>query len=327
MLLDLLTLLLLLLFIVFLYLLKIRKEERRIKLENIINEKIEERKYIQKWLDEFCSYDFSTLDDANKLVIRSRLVTKIDLENEREREILRIIDNILEQNKRDHELIKGLQEKISLILIEEYQKIKFNEPFFLGAGDTIDRKSNDYNNYLKTENYNSAEYPTKKSNISYENFDEELTKELCTQVTLLPLFISVVIIFHKVGENNNLNLDGKVLNILAVIILSSVFFYIFLGVLDRKGVAHWVKFNIKLIILFLFLIGLSLKYFNDLNVKLLEPNFIIITSMLASVYTVVAFRSLNNFLKKVEEYRLRFFVLCTFLAIEFYIILSAFTVG
>jgi hypothetical protein len=123
-LLDLLTLLLLLLFIVFLYLLKIRKEERRIKLENIINEKIEERKYIQKWLDEFCSYDFSTLDDANKLVIRSRLVTKIDLENEREREILRIIDNILEQNKRDHELIKGLQEKISLILIEEYQKIK-----------------------------------------------------------------------------------------------------------------------------------------------------------------------------------------------------------
>lgn len=66
---------------------------------------------------------------------------------------------------------------------------------------------------------------------------------------------------------------------------------------------------------------------NDLNVKLLEPNFIIITSMLASVYTVVAFRSLNNFFKKVEEYRLRLFVCCTFLVIGFYIILSAFAVG
>lgn len=327
MLLNLLTLLLLLLFIVFLYLLKIRKEERLVKLENIINERIEERRYIQKWLDEFCSYDFSTLDDANKLVIRSRLVTKIDLENEHEREILRIIDNILEQNKRDHELIKDLQEKISSILIGEHQKIKFNEPFFVGAREAIELKSNDSDKYLKTENYNSVEYPTKKSNISYENFDEQLTKELCTQVTLLPLFISVVIIFHKVGEKNTLNLDGKILNLLAILILGLILFYIFLGVLDRKGAAYWIKFNIKLIILFLILMGLSLKYLNNLNVKLLEPNFIIITSMLASVYAVVAFRSLNNFFKKVEEYRLRLFVLCTFLAIEFYIILSAFSVS
>lgn len=305
--------------------LKARKDEKVIQIENVTKERKEWRIYLRKWLEDFCSFNIDNLDKIEKSKIRSQLISRINLKDEYDVNLLETLDKILKLKEKDEDLIEELQVKISLLLKHDWERVK-NEtkPFYRKK-----KSESDLNEIRKIDGMNIVIKKDYKkdvaTNISHENFDTEVTKELCTQVTLFPLFASVVIIFHIVEKNYQFNLDEKIIHWFFIFVFNFIFTYIFSGLLDRKEWGCWYKLNISLIFIFSIILIFSLFFSSSSNIRGLDFYFVIISSLVASVYTTVAFRSLNNFFKKLEAYSHRVFAVAMIMVIEFFIIITTFS--
>ncbi|MFK4050498.1 hypothetical protein [Acinetobacter venetianus] len=310
---------------------KIRKDERIIQIENITKERKEWRIYVRKWLEKLSASDIQTLSNEKKIQIRSQLISRINLKDRYDLGILESLDKILELEDCDQGLMidlkKDLQIKISLLLKHDWERVKNETNPFYKKGKTEEEllEIRDFYEILTKNKTIPDDLSKTNNNISNDNFDTEMTKELCTQVTLFPLFASVIIIFHIVEKNYQFNFDEKFFHWLFIFILNFVFAVLFSGILDRKDSKYWLKFNVYLILILGVILFSSLLILNDLNLRGLDASFIIMTSIVASVYTVVAFRSLNTFFKKLTNYRHRLFAVGMIVAIEFFIIITAFS--
>lgn len=313
--------------------LKLRKDERVIEIENITKERKEWRTYLRKWLEEVSSLDVKTLNDEKKLEIRAQFISRINLIDRYDRNILELLDKILDSSQNENNIIinlkKELHFQISLLLKHDWERVK-NEtkPFYrMKKTEAELNQIREFGLNLQTSKTNQVNLLKNKLNNNFdaEKFDMEVTKELCTQVTLFPLIASVILIFHAVEKNYQFNFDEKFIHWIFIIVLNFIFAAFFSGILNREKATYWLKYNLILIIVLGLILLISLFFLNDLNLRGLDGIFIVMTSIVASIYTVVVFRSFNLFYKKLINYTQRVFAIAIILAIEFFIIISVFS--
>ncbi len=309
--------------------LKLRKDERMIEIENITKERKEWRTYLRKWLEEVSSLDVKTLNDEKKLEIRAQFISRINLIDKYDRNILEVLDKLLESSQSDIiNLKKELQFKISLLLKHDWERVKNETKPFYKLKKDDDELENIRSFAL---NSNNVDTPVSllnnklNANVISEEFDAEVTREVCAQVTLFPLFASVMLIFHIIEKNYKFNFDEKFIHWFFIICLTIVFSIILSGILDGKKALYWLRFNLILIATLVFVLIFSIWVSDFISLRGLVGGFIIITSIVASTYTVIAIRSLSLFFKKLTNNSHRFFAIAMILAIECFIIISVFS--
>lgn len=310
--------------------LKLRKDERVIEIENITKERKEWRTYLRKWLEEVSSLDVKTLNDEKKLEIRAQFISRINLIDRYDRNILELLDKLLESSQND--IInskKELQFKISLLLKHDWERVKNETKPFYKLKKSDDEIENVRSFTLNSNNVNTpvSQLNNNKlnANVISEEFDAEVTREVCAQVTLFPLFASVMLIFHIIEKNYKFNFDEKFIHWFFIICLTIVFSIILSGILDGKKASYWLKFNLVLIVTLAFVLIFSIWVSTFISLRGLVGGFIVITSIVASTYTVIAIRSLSLFFKKLTHNSHRFFAIAMILAIECFIIISVFS--